>query len=322
MRDENPSSDPLHSLVELGEDPVAGVDDLLARVAPGMVPRLGIEERFGPYMVGFMLGAVAVGGVLEASGGTAGGLATALLLAMALVITVVVGEGASRLSHRAGLARHRRWLRDRPDEVQGRLADLLRTRIERRREELLGPGSDWARARDPVDTAAHEAGASLAYWRERAAQDADDPTVTAHLATAERLAEKLERARDSLDRRSTALREFFDRCNAKLAVLERSRRDLAESRRLTGLAQEADVTVERAHGALEGIAMRFVDDARQVAVALAGLDRTLLLDQAAQGPVEAVEEVADRILASEVEAERALGRLTSGLDRLPSSAAP
>ncbi|MEQ8331185.1 MAG: hypothetical protein RH859_12065 [Longimicrobiales bacterium] len=278
---------------------VRDFESLVDRFAPELAPRLGIEERFGPYVGSIIFTLVVLSLLAQMAGVVLVDAAAAVTLGASFLGGTALGEGVARVMHAQEQRRHRTWLAERPWEVQERLVSLFRSRVEARRHDLLGPQSSWATTRRPLEEAMQEAERSLRYWEEREGQAPDDPNVVAHRAMAGELAEKLGRALASLDRRSDALRAFLDRCDAKLAVLEQGRRDAEESRKLTGIARQADEVVERADAALGSIAARFVRDARDMADALSGLERVRLLESAAEVPVDGIEAVADRILDEE-----------------------
>lgn len=289
-----------------------GLEEFVARHLPDYAPRLGWEERFGPYLVGTMAVVVVAAAVVGPAELATGGALLALVL-ISMLVGGVLGEGVAQALHRGEVRRHQRVLRERPWEIQSRVLERFRSRIEVRREELLGPRSTAEAARRPLKEAKEDAERALAYWRERAGQDADDPVVASNLAFAEDLADKVGRALASLDRRHDALRHFFDRCDAKLAALDQGRQDAEESQRLRRLADRAEAAVYDAEAALQAIADRFLRDAREIASALAGLERADLLREAERAPLSEVEVLAERILASEKDAEEDLQRLAASV---------
>ncbi len=299
--------------MEMKDLEIRSTEALVEHFAPELAPRLGWGERFGPYLAGLVLALWLVQIAIDVTAGPLVAGRLAAVVAAALTMFFVVGEGGARLSQAADRRNHARWLRESPLDFQERLVGIFDQRIQARRHELLGDESEAGLSRQELERALHEAERSQAYWRERVEQDPSDPVIGTHAATADALASKVRHALDSLGRRTDALRRFFDRCEGRVAALKRGARDAEESRRLSGLVVDADLAIEHASLTVEAVAERFLRDADDVMSALAGIERFHLLDGAERAPVHAIEEVADRILESESRAERELESLTEGL---------
>jgi len=177
----------------------------------------------------------------------------------------------------------------------------------------MGPGSEWYEARQPLQNAYDQASRSEAYWRERVKQDPSNEVTGAQLATAERLAAKFRGALGELDKRSDVLVRFFNDCEAKLAVLEFSKRDFEESRSLSELSDKADEIVYDAGATLAAIGRQFVSEAARVGEALGALERLQIKESAGDLPLDRIEAVADRIIESSEQERVALEGLVSRL---------
>jgi hypothetical protein len=191
---------------------------------------------------------------------------------------------------------YERRVRFRPDILYGQIADKFKNEITEYRTRMLGPQSEWHRARDPLKEAHDEANRSIAYWGERLRQGGDSEVVQKNLETAENLSLKFGRALEELDRRSDALLTFLNECYAKLAVLEGSRTDYAESQRLAALSEQAHVVVEDAESMLDRIGQEFLHEATRLGGALGALRALHLKEIAGDVPLDRIEHVADRIL--------------------------
>ena len=229
------------------------------------------------------------------------------------IIGIVGGEIAARLLHRKSRRAFMRMLDDAPWEMHQAIADHFRRDIEAHRERTLGVGSEWHRARDPLKKAFDEANRSVAYWKERLGQDESNETVRAQLGTAERLSAKFGEALANLDRRSDVLLSFFNDCEAKLSVLESSKRDVEESKRLAALSNRADELVAEAETTLSLIGRQFVSEAVRVGEALGALERAQLKDSAGDLPLTQIETVADRIIESSAREHQVLTDLAARL---------
>lgn len=179
--------------------------------------------------------------------------------------------------------------------VHGHALDLLRQRVQTHQARMLGPDSDWGRARAPLAEALTEAEGRVAYWRERLRQEPDSEIASLQIKTARSLHAKLRAALAAVDDRAAALRHFYHRCEAKLAVMDRSNNDLVEVKRLEDLSGRADAAMAHARGAVEGLAQSFLAEAHNIAAALGSADRSQLGVLAGDAPIENVEYLADKI---------------------------
>lgn len=179
--------------------------------------------------------------------------------------------------------------------VHGHALGLLRQRVQAHRDRMLGPDSEWGRARGPLEEALIDAHSRLAYWRERLLGEPDSEIASLQLETALKLHDKLKKAVDEVDDRAAVLRHFYDRCEAKLAVMDRSNSDLVEVKRLEELSGRTNTVIADARGAIEGLAQRFLAEARSIATALGSADRTQLGVLAGDAPIDNIEFLADKI---------------------------
>ena len=106
---------------------------------------------------------------------------------------------------------------------------------------------------------------------------------------ADRLEAKLGEALGKLDARAVALRKFYNDCDARLAVMDRSNRDLEESQRLKELSGRADIVIAEAQGTMEAIARAFVAEARAIGDALGIVATVGIKSLAGVAPVENIE---------------------------------
>ena len=233
--------------------------------------------------------ALMVGGTLSPAG--------ALLSSSgAFILSALLSEALSRWEHRSNLRDYERRVRFRPDLLYGMVADKFKDEITDYRTRMLGPRSDWHKARDPLKEAQDEANRSIAYWGARLRQGSDNEVAHTNLETAENLSLKFTRALEELDRRSDALLTFLNECYAKLAVLEGTRTDYAESKRLAVLSEQADIVVEDSQLVLDRIGEQFLEEATRLGGALGALRALHLKEIAGDVPLEQIEHVADRIL--------------------------
>ena len=277
------------------------VYDLVMTFAPELLPTQAIAGRIFPYCVSLLtstyLGLVAS---YHLHGGT---FAFDQTLLASLVISSILGVTGAEwfYQYRASVGPSRLdrfWadIADNPWKVHEHLARKFRREIELRRSQMVGPKSDWHALRQPLQEAHAEAARSVAYWEERQAEEPNSQVTLTHLDSARALEEKFGQAIEELDRRSKALIRFFDRCEAKLLVLERSKRDFADSRRLSALADRADGLVEHARIGLGQIGQRFLQEAGAVAEALTSLQEIYRKDFAGELPLDHLEAAADQII--------------------------
>ena len=294
---------------------VADVEELVARYAPDMRPVLTPRSRLVPYawsLLAASYGAVIQAYVLfgEAYLSHPGSLAVAAAFAS---VGLTIGELSTRLRYRGRLRLFWRLVEDAPWIIHERIAAQFRQGIQAQRERTMGSGSEWYEARQPLQDAYDQAGQSAAYWRERVKQDPSNEVTVTQLATAERLTDKFRAALGELDKRSEVLVRFFNDCEAKLAVLECSKRDFEESRRLSELSDQADGIVFDATATLASIGRQFVAEATRMGEALGALERLQIKESAGEVPLDRIEAVADRILESSEQERAALAGLVSHL---------
>jgi hypothetical protein len=277
------------------------VHDLVVRLAPELIPTKPIAGRILPYCVS--LASSTYLGLLASYHLHGGAFAADQTLLASLVVSSILGvigaEWFYRYRESAGPGRVERFwadIADNPWKVHRHLARKFRREIEHRRSQMVGPKSDWHALRQPLQEAHAEASRSVAYWEERQAEEPTNPLTLTHLDSARALEGKFGQAMEELDLRSKALIRFFDRCEAKLLVLERSKRDFEESRRLSSLADRADGLVEQARIGLGQIGQQFLQEAGAVAEALTSLQEIYRKDFAGELPLDHLEAAADQII--------------------------
>lgn len=226
---------------------------------------------------------------------------------------VVLGVGSFEAYRRRRIAGFDEVVQDRPWELYGEVAERFRRDLAVHRSRLLGPASEWGRARAPLEAAFQEARRSETYWEERARNAPPQSTAEEHHATARQLAAKFRAALDELDARSQILLDFFSTCEAKLAALESSKRDVEESRRLARLSSRAEGVTLDAAEAIARVGQDVLRHALEVGEALGALERLRIQQTAGDLPVEEVETVADQILASADSERKALSRLRNAV---------
>ncbi len=172
---------------------------------------------------------------------------------------------------------------------------LLRNSLEAHRRRTLGPRSEWERARTPLAEAVDEVEGRVAYWDERLRGDSGNELATLQLKTARSLRSKLRSALEEVDGRANALRQFYHRCEAKLAAMDRSTSDLVEVKRLEALSGKAEAVIAHAHGTIEALASQFLAEAQKIADALGSTNRSQLGRLAGDAPLDNIEYLADKI---------------------------
>ena len=212
---------------------------------------------------------------------------------------------------------YRRQVNETPGVLFDKIASKFRREIEAHRKKLLGPDSEWGRARAPLLDAKDGAHRSGAYWRERMEEDGTNEVARAQLLSAEELEAKFAAALTELDHRREALLQFFNECEAKLPVLERFGRDHEESLALEKLKERADGTVADAQSALGLIGQQFVSEAFRMGQALGALERYELKESAASVPLDRIEYMADQILLSSREERETLAALMEKMEDSP-----
>ena len=294
---------------------VGDIEELVDRYAPDIRPVLNTSSRLAPYVSSLLVAGYA--GVIQAyvlfgESYLAHG-ATLALGAVFAVLGLAGGEVSARLLHRSRVRMFWRLVEEAPWAIHEAIAVRFRNEIQAQRERTMGPGSEWYEARQPLKDAYEEASRSESYWRERLKQDPHSEVNAGQLATAQRLSAKFSEALGELDKRSDVLVRFFNDCEAKLSVLESSKRDVEESRRLSQLSDKADDIIVDAGATLASIARQFVAEAARVGEALGALERLQIKESAGSVPLERIEAVADRIIASSEQEKAALAGLVSTL---------
>jgi len=231
-----------------------------------------------------------------------------------LPVLVVSGTGAW-VTSRGMLAWriyvYEQTIEKRPYELHEMLACKFREEIEEHRARLLGDDTEWQQTRAALRRAEDDANQSLAYWTDRALEDRRNELAGSHRRTAQLLHSKLSDAVRELNNREDALLTFFAQCEAKIAVLDRSRTDHSESQRLVDLARQADDLVIDANLAIEAIGHEFIDRAIHVGQALGALERLQYKESAGEIELDGVERVAERIIEAAEEEKKALSELVN-----------
>jgi len=283
------------------------VEDLVRRHTPELIPQSDAVIR--GIAVFLLTGTVALP-TLAAIGVHA----PALTLMLASIAGVLGGVGTGWLTHRdhqAQLHRFSRELNDSPWLFYEAVALKFAAEVERQRARTIGPSSEWGRARLSLESAAQEADRSVAYWTQRQATERD--IAQTQLEAATRLRDKFHTALSGLDQRARLLVTFFNDCEARVAVLQSTKRDYEEIRKLEALADRSDDIVTQAEGTLVAIGASFVSEALRVGNALGGLERIGLANLAGEVPVDHLEALADRILESAERDQSALERVAGSI---------
>ena len=283
---------------------LSSVEDVVAAFAPELKPSRWHGEELVAILI-FLLFAV-----------------VAVVASVPYSILAAVGWGwllmiPAWFISRSGAIRMRDYQRrviEKPGVLFDKIASKFKREIAAHRKKVLGPDSEWERARAPLLEAKDEANRSGVYWRGRMEEDATNEAAHAQLQSAEELEVKFAAALAELDHRSEALLQFFNECEAKLPVLERFRRDHEESLALEKLKERADGTVADAQSALELIGQQFVSEALRMGQALGALERYELKESAASVPLDRIEHVADQILSSSREERETLAALMEKME--------
>lgn len=262
------------------------------------------KDNYGSK-VGCILPLVLVGsGVGAAAGGAVGFLAALIVLGGGWAM-IAAGTDQSarsiaeaRKSVAAGIKAYGDGEPWAVEQVHEYAVTEFRERIQAHRERTMGRGSEWGRARSELTQAADEAQRSAAYWRERLRGEPGSELARTQGRVADRLEAKLGEALAKLDARAAALRKFYNDCDARLAVMDRCNRDIAESRRLEELSGKADVVIAGAEGTIQALALQFVAEARNIAEALGGVATVGIKSLAGEAPVDNIEYLADHIIES------------------------
>lgn len=242
------------------------------------------------------------------------GLSLVAGLALVVGLPIVAAKLRVRKRVKQGMAAYERGDADAVSTVHSYALALLRKRVEAHRSRMLGPDSDWGRARAPLDEAVDEAAGRLAYWEERLREEPANEMAPLQLETARQLQEKLRSALDEVDARAHVLRRFYHRCEAKLAVMDRSAADLVEVKRLEALSGKAGAAVAHAQDSIRALASQFLAEAQTITDALGGADRAQLRVLAGDAPLDDIEYLADKIHESSERDRSAIKALEKTLE--------
>ena len=215
---------------------------------------------------------------------------------------------------RDGVAAYQAGDEDAVSAVHDFTLQLLRRRVEEHRARTLGPSSEWELARAPLATALDEVEAEVAYWDERIREEPDSELASLQLRTARDLEAKLRSALEEVDGRAEVLRQFYHRCEAKLAVMDRSNTDLTKVRRLEELSGRADSAIAHAQRTVEALAQHFLAEAQNIASALGSADHSQLSMLAGAAPVDNIDFLADKIHESSERDRNTIQQLEKALD--------
>ena len=195
----------------------------------------------------------------------------------------------------------------------------FRRRIKAHRARTLGSDSEWGVARTSLAEKADEAQRSATYWRMRVREEPENSVAATQLQAALDIDDKLRTAMVKLDARADALLQFYNVCEAKVALMDRYGSDIDEIRRLEHLSGEADMAVATAEITLADIGHQFIQEAQAVGQALGGLERIQVKSLAGEAQLENIEYLADRIIQSSDAERRAVEDLDRGLRQVGSS---
>ena len=185
----------------------------------------------------------------------------------------------------------------------------FRAAIDSHRAKTLGGDTEWGRARESLTRALDQAGRSVAYWKVRVEQSPENELARGQFEVANELRAKLRLALGKLNRRADVLLNFYNECDARLAVMDRYNRDMEETRRLEELSGRADMVIAGAQGALVAIGQEFLREAEAVGRALGGLAEVQIKSLAGEAPLDNIEYLADRVIENSESEERAIGAL-------------
>ena len=240
-------------------------------------------------------------------------MGAAVWTVLGITLGSVVGYRSEKLfnsrARRAALLR----IEASPVGLYDAVAVAFRAEIGARRQEMLGPTSDWQRARHPLREAGDEANGQVAYWRQRQQHEPKNRVASAQLDTALQLERKFRQALPDLDERSESLLGFFNKCEARISALERGKQDYVQSKRLASLGDRADLVIDEAGATLRRIGESFVGQAIRVGDALGSVERFHLKELAGEVPLDQMKAIADRIIETSVEEREALQNLTASV---------
>jgi hypothetical protein len=290
-------------------------EELVRQFTPELIPQPEIEFRIISQIGSFMLCATAAFPLFFYAFTTLG-IQTQL---WPIILSSITGVGGavsvtrwSRRDYEEQLRHFSKELRDSPWKFYEAVARKFESEIQRQRARTIGPDSEWGRARLRLESAAQEAERSVAYWTQRLSLEPNNDIAQTQITAATQLRDKFRSALSGLDERARLLVSFFNDCEARVAVLQSTKRDYDEIRKLDRLADGSDEIVIRAQETLASISTSFVSEALRVASALGGLERVGLINLAGEATVDQIETLADRI-AESAERDR------TALEQLPRS---
>lgn len=225
-----------------------------------------------------------------------------VLMAMAfgLLITWAGWRMMSAIGHEV---RVRRFVRRRMAEYQAGNADAVsvvhEVGFEQLREEVEAHrlrtmvDSEWSRARASLATALDEVEGTIAQWAERISEGPDSELAIQQLRPLRKLKAKLRSACREVDGRNDVLRQFYQRLEAKLAIMDRSNTDLTRVKRLGELSGKANIA--EAKGTVEALAQGFLAEAQDILHVLGSVDRSQLGSPGGFASYDNVELLADKI---------------------------
>lgn len=290
---------------------LTSVEDLVRRHTPELIPDSDPVIRVFIPVAFFLLAATVTVTLVSAIG-----IQSPLALMLAGIAGGAGGGGIGwhmRRDHQAQLRRFSSDLKDSPWKFYEAVALKFAAEVERQRARTIGPTSEWGRARLSLESAAQEADRSVAYWTQRLAKERDSDIAQTQLAAATRLRDKFHTALSGLDQRARLLVGFFNDCEARVAVLQNTKRDYEEIRKLEALADQSDEVVTHAEETLVSIGASFVSEALRVGNALGGLERIGLANLAGEVSVDQLEALADRIVESAERDRSALERVAGSI---------
>jgi hypothetical protein len=311
MSPEDPGGSDIEEVMDSLE--LTSVEELVRRHTPELIPESDPAIRvLVPVAFVLLTGTIALT-LLSAIG-----MQSPWPLVLAAFAGVAGGGGMAwtmRRDHQEQVRRFSQDLKDSPWRFYEAVAQKFAAEVERQRARTVGPHSEWGRARQSLESAAQEADRSVAYWTQRLASEPDSDIARTQLAAATRLRDKFQTALSGLDQRARLLISFFNDCEARVAVLQSTKRDYEEIRKLEALADQSDEVVARAAETLHSIGSSFVSEALRVGNALGGLERIGLANLAGAVSVDQLEALADRIVESaerdRTELERVAGSIGS-----------
>jgi len=308
-------------LPDLSALEAGNVAELVATFAPKLLPTLERADLVGTaFSMGF-IGAIIALIAAQLAGLAVSGVGVAMgVMSLGGAVGAVIGVYERRARHRRSVRHFTLTCESNPLPLYEKIAQHFKVQINVSRARMLGPQSDWHRSRAPLEAAKDEADRSVAYWSERLKEDKENSVAVLQLTTAKSLKSKFSDALRELDSRSDALLSFFNRCEAKLAMLEQTRSDHMESERLAALSDRAGEVVNEAASALDLIGQTFLRDTANVGQAIAGLRQLHAKELAGPLPLEHIELVADRIIEVWQEDNEALAQLENAMHKSDASA--